>query len=578
MPTQPAKEKEFFMINTHTHIFTKAHTPRHLAKKFLPWPFYKWLGTDRVVGWLENYYASDPNFFTYEARNRRWSTYRRKIAIQRNPLLIFLNNLGKLLIWAVFTYYLLQWLRPAIGNTYLGKWLYSFIRWSGIETYAYDFDNRWNLFFFICTLLLLFGYIRRRLWKLIKGRLLKMLGKDRVELLMRYLNIIRYSDYEGMGTTFSKLKQQYPPKSKFVVLPMDMAYMEAGPIPHSYDQQMQDLLTIKKNKPDSFYPFVFVDPRRIAQQKASDPFCVFDTSNPEKLVLKPCALQRYLKGGCIGIKIYPALGYYPFDKELLPLWLYCAQNELPITTHCSVGPIFYRGAKKKTWDRHPILEEIISGSKNEGNLVLEKMRLLQLKNKDFQANFTHPLNYACLVHEPLLKKVLDVYNDPELNTLFGYKNGKLARNLDSLKVNLAHYGGAENWDRFLEKDRQQEANELLYDPTRGLGLKEELSNLTNLYKFWHYVDWFSLISSMLLEFDNIYADVSYTVHDNQYLNLLSEVMQHPKLQQRLLFGTDFYVVSNHKTEKQFWIDMQHSLSEESWKLLAHTNPRQFLNL
>src|SRR6185436_827568 len=58
-----------------------------------------------------------------------------------------------------------------------------------------------------------------------------------------------------------------------------------------------------------------------------------------------------------GFKIYPALGYYPFDVQLLPLWKYAADHQIPILTHCIRGTIFYRGSKKTEWDYHPVYKQ-----------------------------------------------------------------------------------------------------------------------------------------------------------------------------------------------------------------------------
>ncbi|MBK9961224.1 MAG: hypothetical protein IPP06_07755 [Saprospiraceae bacterium] len=48
-----------------------------------------------------------------------------------------------------------------------------------------------------------------------------------------------------------------------------------------------------------------------------------------------------------GFKIYPALGYYPFDEELLLLWKYAADHQIPIMTHVIKGTVFYRDRKNK---------------------------------------------------------------------------------------------------------------------------------------------------------------------------------------------------------------------------------------
>ena len=570
-------QEDFFIFNTHTHLFTKEHVPEFLARQFVPAPFYKWLKTSRVMKRLEKYYKPPDNFFDYEQRNKRWSRYQKNMNVQRNSLLRFLKVLGRTLIWLVFIYYFLQLIKQLIYKTMVGQLVYGFFE-RYIDPYVFNFEKNWNLFFALLIISLLFRFVRRGVWNITKKRVIKWIGKDRLEFLLRYINLLRYSDYTTQGRIFERLKQQYPPGSKFVVLPMDMEFMAAGKVKESYLDQMEKLMGVTKNNPDALYPFIHVDPRRIEQQEPADPFFDYDVTDSGAIFLKDCKVKVYLDAGACGIKIYPAQGYYPFAKELLPLWLYCVQNNLPITTHCAVGPIFYRGSKKKEWDRHPVFQEVIAKSENGRPEIREKFRLQQIKNKNFQANFTHPLNYCCMLMPHYLKQLLDSYNDEKLNEIFGYKDGVLARDLSQLKINLAHYGGAENWDRFLEKDRQRVANEVINRPDEALRLKQELPKLGNLYIFWKYADWFSLISSMMIEFDNIYSDISYTGHDTQYLNLLSEIMNHPKIKERVLFGTDFYVVSNQKTEKAYWIDMQNQLSPDKWQNLAFENPKTFMNI
>ena len=133
------------------------------------------------------------------------------------------------------------------------------------------------------------------------------------------------------------------------------------------------------------------------------------------------------------------------------------------------------------------------------------------------------------------------------------------------------------WDKFLEQDRYAEANAIIKDPVNGLDLKFNIDSRAKRYALWHYVDWFSIITTMMMQFENVYTDVSYTAHDLNYLNLLSEIVDNPRIADRVLFGTDFYVVSNHKTEKQYWIDMQNSLGHYKWHLLATVNPTRFLS-
>ncbi len=561
--------------NVHTHTFTKEHTPKYIAKQVLPWPFYKWLGTGYAVNKIKGYLDRNKFDFTYAGRNKKHEAYRRKkFRTQTAFKIVYFLYLA--VVWFIFSYYLLELILPWLDNTWLGWVFGKYIDW--VSPIMPDLGNSWNSVLLLSFMILLFGTVRRALKNYIVNRIKKAVGKERLEFLLRYINIVRYAGRDRQATVFNDLEQQYPVGTKFVVLPMDMEYMGAGEVESPYPEQMNDLLTLKENNESTCYPFVFVDPRRI--QEHGEVFLNLNTSNPDKIVLEDCQVKEYLDGGCCGIKIYPALGYYPFDKNLLALWLYCSQNDIPITTHCSIGPVFYRGKLidlGKDYDVHPIFDEVYEKNNKTKEEIIGQLRFHELKNKEFQKNFTHPLNYLCLLHKPLLNKVVETFDkDGDLKTLFGYENGMIIRDLSQLKVNLAHYGSADMWDRFLSQDRYSEANAIIKDPKDGLDLKKNIERRSKRYQYWHYVDWFSIISTMMMQFDNLYTDISYTSHDLNYLALLSEILDNPKIAQRVLFGTDFYVVSNHKTEKQFWIDMQNTLGMEKWDLLANVNPTRFL--
>lgn len=95
-----------------------------------------------------------------------------------------------------------------------------------------------------------------------------------------------------------------------------------------------------------------------------------------------------------GIKIYPASGHYPDDIRLGPLWKYCESNLIPVMTHATCGPIYYRG---KDIDRK------ILNPRPHPNL---------LKSNEIQANFTSTFYF---------KKVLKDY--PALKICFGHCGG-----------------------------------------------------------------------------------------------------------------------------------------------------------
>jgi hypothetical protein len=565
------------IINAHTHIFTKDHTPKFLAKQILPWPFYMWLETGPMLKLIKIYLNRNQHEFSYTGRNKKWKAYKWAKFLTKTPGITTFYNIFLTVVWVIFGYYLLNLIKPLVNDTLLLGWLCEYSS-TWLDPIMPNLGNPWNSVGLLLIIILTFRNIRRALWNYIWSQIKKAMGKEKIEFLLRYINIVRFSGKKFQASIFNDLEQQYPKGSKFAILPMDMEFMGADTVKAPYPKQMDEILRLKKNNQDSAYPFIFVDPRRIEEQDPTVPFLKFKSGNPAALELADCLVKEYVEGKCAGIKIYPALGYYVFDKNLLSLWLYCAQNNVPITTHCSIGPIYYRGLLKDLGDKydlHPIFKEVYDKDENEEEIV-KPLRLAELKNKDFQKYFTHPLNYLCLLHKPLLIKVLEHYDDKELYDLFGYSDGGISRDLSQLKINLAHYGSAEEWDKFLTQDRYDEANFILNKPEEGLDLVNRIDKLYDFYKLWHYVDWFSIISSMLLNFDNVYTDISYTSHDLKYLSLLSEILDNPKISSRVLFGTDFYVVSNHKTEKQYWIDMQNSLGPNKWGLIANQNPTEFL--
>jgi len=70
---------------------------------------------------------------------------------------------------------------------------------------------------------------------------------------------------------------------------------------------------------NQLYPFFALDPRR---------------SNVIKSLLDG-QLVNHQKGPFYGIKLYPRFGYHPACEALLPVYQYCEQNNIPITTHTS---------------------------------------------------------------------------------------------------------------------------------------------------------------------------------------------------------------------------------------------------
>jgi predicted TIM-barrel fold metal-dependent hydrolase len=142
---------------------------------------------------------------------------------------------------------------------------------------------------------------------------------DKRDMLQRYANFVRVGEDATQRQVFDIVAARYEPGTVFVVLPMDMAYMHAGPVPVPLRDQHFELGTLAQAYPGRILPFFAVDPRRPG---------VLDE-------LKEFVEQR----GFRGVKLYPNLGYSPQDPALEPILAYAEENRLPVLAHCSRGGV-----------------------------------------------------------------------------------------------------------------------------------------------------------------------------------------------------------------------------------------------
>lgn len=426
----------------------------------------------------------------------------------------------------------------------------------------------------------------KRIWKvlnLLPGNALKA-------LLNRYLMMAQFTTYIKETSVFEGLRKQYPIGTQFVILPMDMAYMGAGKINQkwSYEKQMGNLIAL--NERDDVKAFVFIDPRRIREEGKS----FFDYTVRDGVVkLKPCFIKTYIeKHKFAGFKIYPALGYFPFDVDLLALWKYAADNGIPIMSHGVKGIIYYRGSLRNMPVEHPVFKESFGGDS------FRPLYFQQLKNQDYQTNFTHPLNFLCLLEEPLLRQLLQNNAYKKVREVFGYTNASqpLLYNLSKLKVCFAHFGGALEWNKYLERDRDNYAQQLITKPETGIQMQipAGASNAWVRYEnLWKFTDWYSICCGMMMQYDNFYTDISYIVSNTNLYPLLRSTLSEAstlenvfndesvyanrvKLRKRVLFGSDFYVVRSQKSDKDIFTELKSYLSEDEFDLIARENPAEYL--
>jgi predicted TIM-barrel fold metal-dependent hydrolase len=577
------------IINCHAHIFTGDYVPPLLAKKFIPAPLYYLIPVSLVVRifriWYK--YTYDWQFESQYKRVKRIKVilFNIKMIISRNGILSLIYLIIELLLSIQVFYILYDWISKFGGEpSSLGLIMLKLRK--GLDSYSLIVipKSLFNKFLIILVLVLFFKagrnivfFILKKIWSFLG----LLPGPKSKELAARYLYIGRYAFYKGQNRIFSRLKDQYPEGTGFILLPMDMKYMDAGKLKKDcYYKQIEDLRKIKVKEGDTIFPFIFADPRRFVDNVEIDKREIdyFKYSIKDgKVKLDDCFIKHYIEDSHFsGIKIYPALGYYPFDEALLPLWKYTADNQIPIITHCCRGTIFYRGKKLKEWDKHPVFKQEFS------NGYLEPLSLLETKNIDFINNFTHPLNYLCLLDERLLRILVEKANDKRIQELFGYtnENTELKNNLNHLKLCFAHYGGDDEWNKFLEHDRDNYSSQIIKHPSKGISfLINDQGNFSwdKLEQIWKYVDWYSIISSLMLQYPNIYADLSYILHNPAIQPLLKMTLLNGELKNKVLFGTDFYVVRNHKSDKNLYADMIDNLTVQEFDQIARINPREFLN-
>jgi predicted TIM-barrel fold metal-dependent hydrolase len=563
------------LTNCHTHIFTGDHVPPFLAKTYIPFPFY-YLANLRIVIRLYRIYNKLYDRFVYSAGNRKFEIFKNKSRIFINRfgfIKTILNWVVSLQVLLILYRYLSETIAPKDG--YYREATARVNQWLTDKNLVVPQDAVWMQLTMI-LFLLLFLPSGRNMILFIFSRMWSMFGifsgHHSKALLQRYLNIGRYAFHKKQHTIFAKLSAQYPKDTRFIVLPMDMEFMEAGKSVHTYLKQMDELIAIKQRRQDTILPFVFADPRRIVHDENYFAY----TFENGTVTLAPCAIKRYIETYSFsGFKIYPALGYYPFDEALLPLWKYAADNGLPIITHCIRGTIFYRGKKKENWNRHPVFQQ--SNGKGE----YEPLLLPEMDNYNFTINFTHPLNYLCLLNETLLRKVVSKCGQ-RIKDLFGFTtvDQPLTHNLSHLKLCFGHFGGDDEWKRFFERDRDTYSSQLLNYPDRGISFLKSVREQDapgKIEQIWKSVDWYSIICSMMLQYKHVYADISYILHDNNaLLPLLKQTLRHPTLKHRVLFGTDFFVVRNHKSDKEMLADLYHGLREDEFDLISRYNPAIFL--
>ena len=118
--------------------------------------------------------------------------------------------------------------------------------------------------------------------------------------------------------------------------------------------------------------------------------------------------------------------------------------------------------------------------------------------------------------------------------------------LPELKLNLAHFGGGEAWKGYLSGE----------DPR-----------------------WVNKIIEQAEKYPNVYTDFSYTLYKPAYATKLKELMEErPKLAEKVLFGSDYYMVVIEEDYRKILERFEGIMGEENMKRLARENNRKYLGV
>lgn len=229
-----------------------------------------------------------------------------------------------------------------------------------------------------------------------------------------------------------------------------------------------------------------------------DQIIPFYAADPRQPDVVEQVRRHVLNGPFQGIKIYPNLGYPPYHEKLMEIYAICVAHDIPVMTHCSPGGIWQYGLSEET-----------------------------------RRAYSQPKSYQ-----------------------------RIFETFPTLKLCLAHFGGAEEWARRLNREVQKDS------------YPEE--------------PWVRTIYDMIADgeekYPNLYTDISYTAFTPRvkglYVDLidyLKVLLAHPRVRTRVLFGSDYYMVEQEKmSEKEASILLRSRLGEDLYQQIAYTNPREYL--
>ena len=400
----------------------------------------------------------------------------------------------------------------------------------------------------------------RKAPRIVKGIIDSKIGRGIIHGLFKALSkknsdkrgeLDKYIAFLDVGTDTSQLEVfrtalaagiSFDPAVRIIGLTMNMDYMDSQPSKKqiSFETQLEEVKGIKRYYPANFFPFLGIDPRHRAGMDLvnfAKPYFESGVSSPVGKI------YPYFSG----IKLYPALGFFPFDPRLEEIYRYAEQHQLPVMTHCTRVGSQYIGNQIENLipDSPPMLN--MAGNQDIKDSVEKRIKAYKenswIKNSKIGNNdlacdlFGHPENYI-----PVLKM------------------------FPKLKFCLAHMGGS---------------NEVIKSMDGDLAKIRQVDPLS----------WFEHIKIMMKNYPNLYTDISYTLSDfkdtnskvfQETLNFLGTLVNSNdpvnkiRFGDRVLFGTDFFMTEQERREPELYAITKQNLATW-WDTLGRQNTQQYLN-
>jgi len=361
----------------------------------------------------------------------------------------------------------------------------------------------------------------------------------------RYASFLSIGKSEDQLSVFETLMAQYSDATmKFVALSMYMEKCGADVSETGFEGQLEELLVIKKQYPDNLLIFLGIDPR-------------WKLTGTELRQTVEKYFQQRLQVSSFrsvypfaGLKIYPSMGFYAFDKNLRETFEWAADNGVPVLSHCNyLGGIFNNDTSHLKDNLNPFDP---------------------YSQKFYSENFpgVRPPEYHD--KKDFLKKILGTEkNDSNLNTCsyflepisFKTMIDHFSKKANPLKVCLAHFGGDDH---------------IIADYNNTV--------VPNLYGMLQQ-NWCSQIKDLMTNYPGVYTDISYAVANEKTHRPILKELNVPTYGERILFGTDFFLTERELPEKSDYEIFKGSAVKEklsnfndrtAWEQIAGSNADKFL--